>query len=81
MKQRLLLSLLSVAALIYVALPKLPVYGSVPAVLFSVVWLGCCVLAFGGNFASLLYGSKMSKHPYDGKREEARPTRERETGI
>ena len=55
MKQRLVLSLLSILALVYFAFPQLQMQGKGESVLFTWVWLGFCLIAFGGNLAGLLY--------------------------
>lgn len=61
MKQRLLLSLLAIAALGYFGLPRLPIHGDSTAVLFTWVWIGFCVMAFGGNLAGMLYRPEKSR--------------------
>ncbi|HET7578371.1 MAG TPA: hypothetical protein VFK33_03745 [Bacillales bacterium] len=68
MKQRLLLSLLAIAALGYFALPRLPVHGDPADVLFSWVWIGFCVVAFGGNLAGLLYRPVNARKTQDRKK-------------
>lgn len=69
MKQRLLLSILSILALVYFALPRLPLDGGITAQLFSWVWLGFCLAAFGGNVSVLLFGRRREV-----KREEQKKT-------
>ncbi|HEU5138632.1 MAG TPA: hypothetical protein VFT51_01570 [Bacillales bacterium] len=82
-KQRLILSLLSIAALAYFALPRLELHGSSLGAWFSWIWLGFCLIALGGNLASLLYEPK-TKNRKQG-RKETKPLlgrrRERGTGI
>ena len=58
MKQRLFLSVLSIVALVYFALPRLPIHKEGVALAFAVVWLGFCVMAFGGNMSVLLYNTR-----------------------
>lgn len=58
MKQRLVLSLLSVIALLVYALPELPLHTGGLAGVFAAVWLTFCLIAFGGNMAGLLYRQK-----------------------
>lgn len=58
LKQRMLLSLLSILALVYLALPILPMNKGNAAILFTFVWLGFCVIAFGGNLSGILFRIK-----------------------
>ncbi|HET7657704.1 MAG TPA: hypothetical protein VFK37_05390 [Bacillales bacterium] len=60
MKERLFLSLLSIVALVYFSLPRLPLHNGNEATAFTIVWLGFCVLAFGGNLSGLLYRTNKS---------------------
>ncbi|HEX7064934.1 MAG TPA: hypothetical protein VF199_07680 [Bacillales bacterium] len=60
-KQRLFLSLLSIAALVYFALPRLELHGGSLGTWFALVWLGFCLIAIGGNLAGLLYEPKKSQ--------------------
>lgn len=78
MKQRLILSLLSILALVYFALPRLPFHGGLTAHLFMCVWIGFCVIAFGGNLSGLLYGRRRSRQKHMAKKQ--RKTRERHYG-
>ncbi|HET7627788.1 MAG TPA: hypothetical protein VFK44_05300 [Bacillales bacterium] len=82
MKQRLILSLLVIAALVYMALPRLPVHGSVLQESFVLAWLGFALLAFGGNLSALLFkagSDRGGRHPAS-KRKAPERVFERHTG-
>lgn len=68
MKQRILLSLLSCLALVYVSLPRLPWVGGAKAELFAWIWLGLALVAFGGNVSALLYNRKKEAKSANQKR-------------
>lgn len=68
MKQRFFLSLLCICALVYFALPRLPFHEGFKADLFSDVWLGFCIIAFGGNLAGLLYNRDKSNRNRPGRK-------------
>lgn len=78
MKQRLLLSLLSILAIVYFALPRLPMEGGTAAVAFTWIWLGFAFVAFGGNLAGLLYGQKKDRE--EGRRKKVEKIRTRTYG-
>lgn len=65
MKQRWLLSILSSMALLYYALPRLPLEGSGLPYYFSLLWLAFALLAIGGNLAAVLYAESKQKSVLD----------------
>lgn len=83
MKQRLVLSLLSILALVYFALPQLSMQGHGKSTLFTWVWLGFCLIAFGGNLAGLLYRPERTREKYREQRGVKSPQRQykRSTSI
>ena len=58
MKQRLLLCLLLALALMYFALPNLPIFGGGIDRIFAYSWLLFCLFVIGGNLSGLLYSIK-----------------------
>lgn len=83
MKQRLLLSILSILALATFALPRLPLNGGATAELFAWIWLAFCLVAFGGNVSAFLYGRRREPGSAEQKYEEETKHRRhgRGTGI
>jgi hypothetical protein len=65
MRQRLILSLLSVIAMLVYALPQLPIREGGIAGSFALLWLAFCLMAFGGNLVGLLYRKKDKAHESD----------------
>lgn len=61
MKNRILLSLLCIGALLYVAVPRLPMGEDGLAGWFSLAWLVVCLMAVGGNIAALMYLPKRKR--------------------
>ncbi len=60
-KNRYLLCLLAAAAMLYFALPKLPIHDSGLAGLFAISWLALCLIVIAGNLSGLLYSPKKAK--------------------
>ncbi|MCA1319856.1 hypothetical protein LC085_08010 [Bacillus tianshenii] len=61
MKNRILLSLLCIGALLYVAVPRLPMGEDGLAGWFALIWLVVCLMAVGGNIAALMYLPKRKR--------------------
>ncbi|RJR14126.1 hypothetical protein C4588_00385 [Candidatus Parcubacteria bacterium] len=61
MKNRILLSLLCIGALLYVAVPRLPMGEDGLAGWFALAWLVVCLMAVGGNIAALMYLPKRKR--------------------
>ncbi|MGD6833348.1 hypothetical protein ACQCT5_14345 [Sutcliffiella halmapala] len=61
MKNRILLSLLCIGALLYVAVPRLPMGEDGLAGWFALAWLVVCLMAIGGNIAALMYLPKRKR--------------------
>ncbi|WP_060664782.1 hypothetical protein [Bacillus sp. CHD6a] len=61
MKNRLLLSLLCIGAMLYIAVPRLPVAEDGLAGWFGVVWLVFALMAVGGNIAAIMYLPKRNR--------------------
>jgi uncharacterized iron-regulated membrane protein len=61
MKNRILLSLLCIGALLYVAVPRLPMGEDGLAGWFALAWLVICLMAVGGNIAALMYLPKRKR--------------------
>lgn len=61
MKNRILLSLLCIGALLYVAVPRLPMGEDGLAGWFALAWLVLCLMAVGGNIAALMYLPKRKR--------------------
>lgn len=55
MKQRIILCILLAYALLYYALPRLPIEASNIGQLFSILWLLFAFVVIGGNLTHLLY--------------------------
>ncbi|WP_025027353.1 hypothetical protein [Caldalkalibacillus mannanilyticus] len=53
-RSRLFISLVVALALLWVAIPRLPVYGSKVEFGFSILWLAFCLLVIGANLHALL---------------------------
>lgn len=70
MKQRWLLSIFSVLALLYYALPRLPFNASGMPQYFSLLWLMFALLAIGGNLAAFLYAESKQISVLDLTKEE-----------
>lgn len=73
MTQRLLLCTLVSLALIYVAVPRLPIGADGLAGVFSLMWLCFALIVFGGNLTGLLYSKKQQTN------KQFRPITEQET--
>ncbi|WP_019242902.1 MULTISPECIES: hypothetical protein [Bacillus] len=58
MKQRLLICLLVIGAMLYYALPKFSLAGSMEERIFTVSWLTFALFAIAGNLAGILYSTK-----------------------
>lgn len=63
MKQRLLLSLLLAMALVYFALPQLPLGVDGLGGIFAIAWLVFALMVIGGNLYGLLYMKKPANDP------------------
>ncbi|WP_417899338.1 hypothetical protein ABN702_02980 [Bacillus haimaensis] len=61
MKNRILLCLLCIGALLYVAVPRLPMGEDGLAGWFALAWLVVCLMAVGGNIAALMYLPKRKR--------------------
>lgn len=61
MKNRILLSLLCIGALLYVAVPRLPMGEDGLAGWSALAWLVVCLMAVGGNIAALMYLPKRKR--------------------
>ncbi len=61
LKNRLLLSLLCIAALLYVAVPRLPMTEDGLAGWFAIAWLVLALMAIGGNMAAIMYLPKRKR--------------------
>ncbi|WP_216828925.1 hypothetical protein [Alkalihalobacterium elongatum] len=61
MKQRLLLCLLLALALIYFAVPRIPLGDPGLGGLFAIAWLTFALIVVGGNLVGLLYNKKKQK--------------------
>ncbi|MDQ0157286.1 hypothetical protein [Robertmurraya andreesenii] len=60
-KNRYLLCLLGCGAMLYYALPRLPVLEGSMASVFAISWLVLCLFVIAGNLSALLYAPKKSK--------------------
>lgn len=54
LKTRLWISFVAALILFWIALPRLPLYGTSTQVGFSLLWLSFCLLVIGANLYSLL---------------------------
>ncbi|MDE5412315.1 hypothetical protein [Alkalihalobacterium chitinilyticum] len=63
MKQRLLLCLLLAFALIYFAVPRIPLGDPGLGGIFAIAWLLFALIVVGGNLVGLLYGKERRKAP------------------
>ena len=61
LKNRLLLSLLCIGAMLYVAVPRLPVTEDGLAGWFGMAWLVLALMAVGGNIAAIMYLPKRKR--------------------
>ncbi|WP_078379417.1 hypothetical protein [Sutcliffiella halmapala] len=61
MKNRILLCLLCIGALLYIAVPRLPMFEDGLAGWFALVWLVLCLMAVGGNIAAIMYLPKRKR--------------------
>lgn len=61
MKQRWGLSILAAVALVYYALPRLPIESGGLPMYFSLLWIAFALLAIGGNLAEILYAEPKQK--------------------
>ncbi|WP_339147243.1 MULTISPECIES: hypothetical protein [unclassified Sutcliffiella] len=61
LKNRLLLALLCIAALLYVAVPRLPVTEDGLAGWFAIAWIVLALMAVGGNMAAIMYLPKRKR--------------------
>ncbi|QFT90175.1 hypothetical protein FIU87_16035 [Bacillus sp. THAF10] len=61
MKNRLLLAMLCIAAMLYIAIPRLPLAADGLAGLFALAWILLAIMAVGGNIAALLYLPKRKR--------------------
>jgi integral membrane sensor domain MASE1 len=52
-KARLFVSFVAALTLLWVAVPKLPMYGTTLELTYSLVWLSFCLLVIGANLHSL----------------------------
>ncbi len=59
MRQRLFLSILGALALIYLAIPRLPIGEGGLAHVFSLSWLLFAIIVIGGNLVGLLYSKNL----------------------
>lgn len=60
-KNRYLLCLLACGAMLYFALPRLPIHDEGIAGVFSISWLLLCLVVIAGNLSALLYTPKKAK--------------------
>lgn len=61
MKNRLLLSLLCLAALLYIAVPRIPMGAEGLPGMFALAWLLFALIAIGGNISALMFQPKRKR--------------------
>ncbi|MCA1032337.1 hypothetical protein LCL95_14985 [Bacillus timonensis] len=61
-RNRLILSLLATAFLLYIAIPRLDVQSGGLEGAFALIWLLFALIAFGGNLVGLLFTTKRSQN-------------------
>ncbi|MFS0645575.1 hypothetical protein [Siminovitchia sp. 179-K 8D1 HS] len=61
MNNRYLLCLLLCCALIYMAVPRMDIYGPGLESIFSISWIVFALLVFAGNLAAILFPKKTRK--------------------
>lgn len=74
-KQRWLLSIFFVLALLYYAIPRLPLDAVGLPKYFSVLWILFALMAIGGNLAAIMYAESKQKTVIDFTKEERERTR------
>lgn len=57
-KNRYILCLLASFAMLYYALPRLPVYEEGLAGVFGIAWIALCLFVIAGNLTALLFAPK-----------------------
>ncbi|WP_096152986.1 MULTISPECIES: hypothetical protein [Bacillus] len=60
-KNRWLLSLLCIAAMFYLAFPRLPIHEDGLAAWFAIAWVVFALMAIGGNLAAIMYLPKRKR--------------------
>ncbi|WP_137743977.1 hypothetical protein [Robertmurraya siralis] len=60
-KNRYILCLLASAAMLYFALPRLPIHDGGLAGVFAISWLILCLIVIAGNLSALLYEPKKAR--------------------
>jgi hypothetical protein len=61
MKNRLLLSLLCIGAMLYVGVPRIPMFEDGLAGWFAITWLVLALMAVGGNIAAIMFLPKRKR--------------------
>jgi hypothetical protein len=73
-KTRLLISFVAALALLWVAIPRLPIYGANIEFGFSVLWISFCIIVIGANLHALMRlgrGEVVDKPAYSKEQREA----------
>ncbi|MBM7584944.1 hypothetical protein JOC86_001481 [Bacillus pakistanensis] len=61
-KQRYLLCLLLAGVMLYYAVPRINLYGDGLSGIFTISWLGLCLLVIAGNLSAMLFTVNKKKN-------------------